>query len=486
MPSRSTVTRRSFLMGGAGLGAAALVGCSSSAPSSSASGPDKITWWDHLKAPRPLNKEMFAAYTKKSGVEVAYSDYDAPGLGQALQLAKQSNQMPDVFALGGLQLPAATLHEQGWFAPLALSDEALGVLPDDAKLPGITSFDGKQFSVPIFSARDGNAYTWYLSSTLEKAGLDPDSPPETYDEFRQACRDVIKGSGGKVQGWMAKLGAIDHMGSNINNMVQAAGFQGNGGVDFRTGEFAYASEPYLTVLEFLLSLKTDKLMLSGSVQLKDSPAIIRWAAGQAAFHINDSHVAGVVKNQATKAAPDLRVGNLLVPEKGTTPQMYCGATGGMFWLSHESQEQEQVGALLDTFCTTDYFGRLAAMMGRPPLLLDAVKTADVLPAYRQAQEWNGKQVHLGPVASIRNPAVVAVTSESRQVKPNFGDIVDGLFSGQITNAKQALTKLDSALSKERDRAIAAAAKKGSKATPQDWAFPDWQPGKDYTTKSQTD
>lgn len=479
MPSRSTMTRRALLAGGAGVGTAALIGCSS--PSGS-NDTGKITWWDHLKAPQPLSKEMFTAYTEKSGVQVQYSDYDAPGLGQALQLAKQSQQMPDVFALGGLQLPAATLHEQGWFAPLALSEESLAALPDDAKLPGITAFDGKQYSMPIFSARDGNAYNWYLASTLEKAGLDPDTPPETYDEFRQACREVVRATDGAVQGWMAKLGAIDHMGSNIDNLVQAAGFHGNNGVDFRTGEYAFASDPYLTVLEFLLSLKTDKLMMAGSVQLKDSPAIIRWAAGQAAFHINDSHVAGEVNNQAAQVAPDLRVGNLLVPDKGTTPQMYCGATGGMFWLGHDSTQQDQVASLLDTFCTEDYFARLAAMMGRPPLMLDAVKSADVLPAYRQAQEWNGQQVHLGPLPSARNPAVVAVTGESRQVKPDFGDIVDGLFSGEITDAKHALTTLDSALSKERDRAIAAAAKKGEKASPEDWSFPDWQPGKDYTTE----
>lgn len=479
MPSRSTVTRRSLLSAGAGAGLFALIGCSGSEPSTS---PDTITWWDHLIAPRPLSQEMFESFTASTGRQVEYSDYDAPGLGQALQLAKQSNQMPDVFALGGLELPAATLFEQGWFAPMPLSEASLGLLPEEAKLPGITVFDGAQYSLPIFSARDGNAYTWYLSSTLEEAGLDPDAPPETFDEFRQACRTVVQSSNGSVQGWMAKLGAIDHMGSNINNLVQAAGFPGANGIDYRTGEFAYASDPYLTVLEFLLSLKQDELMLPGSVQLKDSPAVTRWAAGQAAFHINDSHVAGVVQNQADAVADDLRVGNVLVPEKGMTPQMYSGPTGGMFWLGHSSEHQDVIGQLLDSFCTDDYFSRLAAMMGRPPVLLDAVSSADVLPAYAQAQDWNDQQVHLGPIPSVRNPAVVTVTSETRPVEPDFGDIVEGLFSGQITDARRALSELDSALSAERDRAIEAAAQKGDVASPEDWSFPDWEPGADYTTQ----
>ncbi|WP_147916957.1 ABC transporter substrate-binding protein [Ruania zhangjianzhongii] len=478
MPSRSIVTRRSLLAASAGL--FALAGCSQSEPTG---GADKITWRDHLMAPRPLSMEMFEAFTSSAGMQVEYSDYDAPGLGQALQLAKQSGQMPDVFALGGLELPAATLFEQGWFAALPLSDASVDLLPEEAKLPGITAFDGAQYSLPIFSARDGNAYTWYLSSTVEEAGLDPDSPPETYDEFRQACRAVVQSSGGSVQGWMAKLGAIDHMGSNINNLVQAAGFQGANGLDYRTGEFSFASDPYLTVLEFLLSLKQDQLMLPGSVQLKDSPAITRWAAGEAAFHINDSHVAGVVKNQAEEVAGELRVGNVLVPDKGTPPQMYCNATGGMFWLSQESENQDAVGQLLDTFCTEDYFVRLAAMMGRPPLLLDAVKSAEVLPAYAQAQDWNAQQVHLGPIPSVRNPAVVTVSSQTRPVQPDFGDIVEGLFSGQITDARRALTELDSALSTERDRAIEAAAQKGAVASVEDWSFIDWQPGADYTTQT---
>lgn len=479
MPSRSTVTRRSLLTAGAGAGLFALIGCSGSEQSGDG---NKITWWDHLMAPRPLSMEMFEAFTSDTGKRVEYADYDAPGLGQALPLAKQSQQMPDVFALGGLELPAATLFEQGWFAALPLSEASLDVLPEEAKLPGVTAFDGAQYSLPIFSARDVNAYTWYLSSTLEQAGLDPDSPPETYDEFRQACRTVVQSSGGSVQGWMAKLGAIDHMGSNINDLVQAAGFQGANGLDYRTGEYSFASDPYLTVIEFLLSLKQDQLMLPGSVQLKDSPAITRWAAGEAAFHINDSHVAGVVKNQAGAVADQLRVGNVLVPDKGTTPQLYCGATGGMFWLSQDSAHQEDAGQLLDTFCAEDYFTRLAAMMGRPPVLLDAVKSADVLPAYAQAQDWNAQQVYLGPIPSVRNPAIVTVTSETRPVQPDFGDIVDGLFSGQITDARQALTALDSALSTERDRAIEAAARKGAVASDEDWSFTDWEAGADYTTR----
>jgi arylsulfatase A-like enzyme len=61
---------------------------------------------------------------------VQYTYYKPAKMGQALQLAKQSGQLPDIRTNAGLNLPAATLVAAGWAQPLDLSDEAKARVKD--------------------------------------------------------------------------------------------------------------------------------------------------------------------------------------------------------------------------------------------------------------------------------------------------------------------------------------------------------------------
>ena len=64
--------------------------------------------------------------------------------------------------------------------------------------------------------------------------------------------------------------------------------------------------------------------------------------------------------------------------------------------------------------------------------------------------------------------------------PNLGETVQGIYSGQLQDAKKALQALQINSDQELDRAIKAAQAKGAKVTRNDWVFPNWDPTKDYT------
>jgi multiple sugar transport system substrate-binding protein len=84
------------------------------------------------------------------------------------------------------------------------------------------------------------------------------------------------------------------------------------------------------------------------------------------------------------------------------------------------------------------------------------------------------------VPQIRNPEVASVITEMKPITPNLGEIIMGAFSGAITDLRGALRTYNTAMTAERDRAIAAVQAKGIKVSKADWVFANWDPDKDYT------
>lgn len=120
--------RRLFAGGGVAAALAStglLTGCDSGGSSTggaSGGAPGHIKWWDQFLPKAELEKKTFATFHADGGPEVDYTVYNPNDMGQAVQLAHQSNQMPDVFTLAGLNSSAAILQAGSWFAPIANAD----------------------------------------------------------------------------------------------------------------------------------------------------------------------------------------------------------------------------------------------------------------------------------------------------------------------------------------------------------------------------
>jgi len=456
--------------------AAALGSCSSKEPAAAG----RLRFWSHNGEMRELFKKIFAEFEKApDGMPVELKYEPLKTMGKSLQLAWQSGQMPDIHTLAGLDLPAAALVEQGWFQPLELGDAAQR-LPAGSLVDGQHRFDGKTYSFPVISFRQYWAPVWYRADAVAKLGLDPESPPRTYDEFRAACRKAKQASGGKVYGWMSKLGAGNHMAPEIAEIAQAAGFTGDGnGIDFRTGEYAFHSDAFVTAVEFLRSLHRDKLMFPGSLTLSGPDAQLRWAGGATAFWFDGPWLPGGIQREVPEIADQIRVAPIIVPESGAPVTTYHGPKGGNFWISSKSKLGEAASRLLaNHFTTSEFFAGIAASSA-VPADLDVVEKADVHPAYRKLVGWYREQVFLAPSPVVRNPEVSKVLAEMRPVQPGYPDTLHGLFTGDLTDVRKALKQLSDKMSAERDRAIKAVADKGVQVSLDDWAFPDWKPGADY-------
>ena len=476
-------SRRRFLTSAGLAGTALAVGACDTAPSqqttgqNSADGP--ITWWDHTPNLQQANARIFDKFeSEPDGRPVQYTYHQTAKLGQALQLAKQGKQLPDVHSLAGLQLPPPTLIEQGWLQPLELSDDSLAKIPEGRMLEGVNKFDGKVYTIPIFSDKQYWAATWFNTKMLAAADVEP---PTTYEQFRQAARKVQNATEEGTYGWIFNLGMPPRVAEHVNYLAQAAGFEGFGGQLYKTGEFAYHDDAYLTVIEFLLSLQQDGLLLPGSQTLDDQTGRVRWAAGSAAFFIDGPWCPGSLNADAPQALDQIDVAPMLVPEAGMPVTAYRTPTSGMFWLAKTSKKVGPASKLLSYQTERQYHIDIANGMAQPPADLSVIEEADVHPAWRKLVGWYSEQAFLAPSPAIRNPDVSKVLAESEPVEPGLGTIVQGMFSGDVRDVRGALKQLSDKSQRSREAALAKAKKAGAKVELDDWAFPGWKPRQDFTS-----
>ncbi|HVX46308.1 MAG TPA: substrate-binding domain-containing protein [Mycobacteriales bacterium] len=470
------ITRRRFLAGtGVVLGGAGLAACGSSGGGSS---KNSLSWWDQFQPLAAMENAIFKAFERKHPkLKVEYTTYDPNKQGQAIQLAHQGNQMPDVFSLAGIQYPPSRLAHDGWFSPLQVDKSVLARLPENSVLDGMCVFDGKTYSFPTFSPRQYSTLTWFNSEVFDQAGLDPDRDLSTWDDFRRSARQIkSKISGG--YGWIAPIQFPDRMATHVDELAAAGG--GTGAIDPRTGEYAYSSDPYVNAIEFLLSMKSDDSLFPASASVDARTARVRWAAGKIGLFFDGPWNVGVVKQSFAEFLPKVGVTSIPTAEAGD-PVMYSGPPAGVFWISASSKHQQEASELLAQMTTDTYYEHLADSMDQPPIKLDAVARSHAHPTYKKSIELFAQEVLLAPSPIVRNTAVSDVQAAMEQIKPDVGDIVQGAFSGQISDVRKALQTYNDKITQEREKAVKQVSAEGKKVSLDDWKFANWDPKHDYTS-----
>lgn len=489
----TTFGRRQFLgLSGAALaGALGVAGCSrtSEQEAATAAGGEVIRWWDHFQPLQPLYEGIFAEYHKANpGIRVEHEVYNPNEMGQALQLAFKSKQIADVHTVAGLGLSEAALVAGGWFSPLAGQDAIRAKLPADSLLDGQHVFDGRLYTFPIFSARQYATLNWFNRELVEKAGGDPDTGPTTWDEFRSLAARITKDGGGRAYGWIQGLQFLERLQSHVIELAMAAGAplamvpgaNEMGLADPRTGEYAYASDPFVHTLEFLLSLVRDKVVFPSSTSLDARTARARWATGVAGMFFDGSWNIGVINGQFKQFVG--KVGVAPIPSPAGKPVLYGAPAPGQLFVSSQSKHVEAASELLARCTGPEFYKAIAAYMDQVPLDLEAVSTANVHPTYKRAVELFGQTVRLAPSPVSRNSAITQVMSEMKQPRPTLGEITQGILSGEVTDVRKTLREYTGKLSAERERATRVVSGKGVKVSLDDWKFPNWKPGEDYTAE----
>jgi raffinose/stachyose/melibiose transport system substrate-binding protein len=149
----------------------------------------KIWWWGEQEAPGLKNfmDKAFAAYMNENPnikIEPVLQEIDT--LYPAFRAAAKAKEGPDIqYFWGGTRA-----LEDVWMGSVApLSDfwsaEDIDRLPYFQRAE--TFWDGKQWCMPFYQYGSPIGYNKKL---FAKAGLDPENPPKTWDEFLVACEKL--------------------------------------------------------------------------------------------------------------------------------------------------------------------------------------------------------------------------------------------------------------------------------------------------------
>lgn len=450
--------------------------------SGSADGP--LTWWDPRQPVADIQREIFKEFeATDGGMPVEYTVHNPAEMGESLQLAKQSNQMPDVFTPFGLELNTSALIDEGWYAPIKLDEDVRASMPDGSLLEGVNVFEGEVYGLPVNNFRGFNTMVWFNRELYEQAAIDPENPPVVYDDVRAAA-NKLRALGDNIYGWIAPLKEAGRMGNHVEELAQAAGAPTLGGLNLQTGEFQFHSPYHLEALEWLLALKKDGVLFPASTSLDARTTRARWVTGQVGFVFDAQFNIGEIVLNFSQFESKTGLGPVPIPEPMDTVSISKGPvhSGANMWIAKESKYVDAASELISWFGKKEIQARIVEGMNAVPLFPEVVETADVHPLFKKAVEIVTKSCHLAPIPVVRNPDVAVAQAEIKPVKPDFGEIVAGAMTGDVSDYETALKKLSAETSAERERAISEASKQGAKVSVDDWVFPDWTPGTDYTTK----
>jgi len=468
-----SISRRSLLQGAAALGAAAAFPLPAFAQEAGT-----VTWWDIFQALIPLHEKMWAEYAATHPGKVAYTGMNPADMMQALQLANRSNQMPDVFNVpGGGADQVNLLQAAGWFAPLADSFSFDKPFQREVLAEGFTTFGGKLYSFPIFSFRQTATSLWYFKDGYAAAGGDAAAGPQTWEEARRVAKAATKD--GKY-GMLLPLQFADRMTQHLVELAQAA--RASGAIDWKTGEYAYASQPFLDALNFLLGFQQDGSLHPASSSLDARQGRARWAAGESLMFFDGPWNSGVLSGNFKEVIDGIDVVRVPYPEAAAGSSFtYRGPTTGTFFVSAQSKQVDLASDVLQQLTSEEYYVGLAERMDQPPLDLSAVEKANVHPGYRKVVSGYADYVRLSPDALIRNPAIAQVYAEMKPVTPGLGEIIQGAFAGAFSDPKPVLQQFADQMTAERARAVEKVAATGATVSVDDWKFDAWAPGEDFTS-----
>lgn len=510
-PRQGLVSRRQ-LLGVAGTAAvtAALAGCSvvTSAPKSSSTStksgkipeivfprsnvnlpknPTTFSWMDSGGLKTLFEQPMFSAYEKVyPTVKISYDDTSWTVIDETVPVGVRNGSAPDVFQMPDDVPPQIAVNE-GWVAPL---DDVIpnfqqwkSRYPATAFIPGVHVFNGKTYGWTFTSSRSQyGELLVYDVEYLKRAGYDPSQARMTWNDFRQACKKVTKQGSGSYYGLMT---AGPDLGGLVLTLAELAGAIG-GEMNWKTGLYNYTAPEMQAAVEMLLAVKSDGSIFPGFMSLNDQTSRARMP----------NRVAGMIFDgpwdipawQQSYPQYNFGIAETPTPHGKWAPYSYQEGTAAPLWVFSGSKNKEIAGQL---------FSYMGGLTGQRDLVAytegiflseiasvnAAVKRDGLLKGRaKRAVEIMQGMMRMEPIVETRNPATAEVILEQKPVVPSMSDVVEGIFSGQITNIRSAFQSLQDRSEASLDAAIKVAKTKGAKVSRDDWKFSNWNPNVDYTEK----
>ena len=442
----------------------------------------KLTIMDFSDAVKPQRDAANAAWTEKTGVEIEYTLTTANQLSSTILTAVKSGQCPDIFALPS-GVTAQQAVDEGWFICLEdyVDPSEWERFREDSFANGKCIVNGKKYFLPE-NPYGPSSCVFYNKQIFREAGLDPENPPKTYSEFIDAAKKITEAGQGRYYGVVeagAQENRMDALAVDWATLIGAAHRRSGYPLNIRTGTVDWNEEAVYKVFELWKTLYEDGSIHPNSASYANPDARAAFAQGQAGMCVNGWWNVGswAVSN------PELEFGIFAPPVPDGEEYTGCipctAATAYLGVYAGSEHIEEAVDYLMHCYAGEEYQSSAVAAGTHISFLKGVNEKYNVMPAAAQFYQINtdlGRQV---PQPEIINSETSKALAYYTDVKPNAYNILAGVISGQITDYKTALAEYSAAATEAWMAAIEKANQDGCNLSVDDFAFPDWDPKKDY-------
>jgi ABC-type glycerol-3-phosphate transport system substrate-binding protein len=292
-----------------------------------------------------FHKQVAAEYHRLNpNVTIEWDTISQAQYNQALPLAFQSQQAPDVFywTTGGPQA-MANLMASGWIKPVSpdgkVPDEWTKRWPAGSFQNGINTKDGKVYGFPWQDTHYWGPGYMYMNKTIFKdAGLDINKPPATWSALSDACK-AIKA---KTKAYCL---AVPMKGTDFQRLwyALAAGNMSDLFFDYKNGRFDLDDPRMIEVFNYIQTLNRAGYIAPG-VQDKDFSRQ-QFAAGQAGIYMDGPWMVSVWQ-QLGFTSDGYAVAAHPNPDSGAKGALSSRNAQNAYWVSSQAKNTAEIWKFL--------------------------------------------------------------------------------------------------------------------------------------------
>ena len=327
-----------------------------------------LTVWHWMTDRDPAFQELAKKYEAQTAIKVNFELY-APSdvYSQKVRAAAQGENLPDIFGILGEKRDFASFVKAGHILDLTpYMEEAQGEWKNElfSKALAVNEFADSNtygvkpgiYGVPIDVM---TIQMLYNKDLFKELGLDPDRPPQTFQEFLEIGKKIKAAhKQGLVSGW-GEAWMIDCLANNY-----AFNIMGKDKVLATIrGEVPYTDPDWIKVLNLFKEMQDAGVLANGVVTMINKTAEQLFANGKAVFAFNGSWCVNVYKGMN----PQLNYAAMLPPKASEVyPMSIWGGAGSSFMVNARGKFKEEAVKFLRWFSDEEQQSYLSSATNNLP------------------------------------------------------------------------------------------------------------------------
>lgn len=455
-------------------------------PKDGASAPPQevtITMWNRL-AKDTFDGVIAEFQQKHPNIKVQLENMPEGGGDVAqFQAAINGNELPDIFVRPtGYSLSQLVKLDKVHSLDEVLPADTYGNYTDGTFAEGYGSIGGKVYTFPLYSSLHGALMMYYNKKVLEGLGYTEADIPKSWEEFSAFAKELHEKSSGKTYA-LTFGAATNYLATFLLNQLSAP-IAPESGFNYKTGQYNYNTQGYIETMQYFKKAYEEKVLHPATIDADTGKAYSLIKTGEAAFMVGGNWSGDYLSSGEDEANPFTAEdwGVVPIPSKDGGPQYqyFEGGSGEYLYVSKETKHWPEVKMFLDFLNEKMYAEVIKSGQTMPSKKIELIEGAKPpFPQYDKISEMMVEFKRLTPTVYANNPAATDVMSQYSGYAPkdNIGTIFLGYLQGQIKDLDKPLQKLTEDNNAALKRAIDGS---GGAVKPEDFIFPDWVPGENYS------